>query len=424
MAPQVSSVYPAALIEPGGDHRIPLSKVQIGPEEEEAVLGVLRSGRLAGGARVAELEEAFASAHDAAHAVAMSNGTTALVAALRAHRIGPGDEVITTPLTFVATLNAILECGAVARFADVADDLTVDPAKLAALVTPRTRALLPVHLYGLPAAMAAISQIAREHGLAIIEDAAQAHGARVDGAPVGSSGTAIFSFYGTKNITCGEGGIVTTSDDEIARRLRLLRNHGMWAPYEYVLPGYNYRLTDLQAVIVSAQLRRLADINASRARNAARLSEGLAGLPGLVLPAVSAGRTHVWHQYVVQVTADAAMDRDQLSRSLDSAGIDSRAYYPALVHDYSCYRDHPQVIIDKTPRASRAVREVLALPVHPALAPGDIDRIVACVRTALSADLPAEPERGPRQEPECRGRSDEMPATGDELVRSRYDRAR
>ena len=279
----------------------------------------------------------------------MSNGTTALVAALRAHRIGPGAEVITTPLTFVATLNAILEVGAVARFADIGDDLTIDPAGLAALVTPRTRALMPVHLFGLPAAMVAISELAHQRGLAIIEDAAQAHGAQVGAAHVGSFGTAAFSFHGTKNITCGEGGIVTTNDDSIALRLRLLRNHGMREPYQYVLPGYNYRLTDLQAVIATAQLRRLPEINDRRARNAARLSEGLGGLAGLVVPATAPGRLHVWHQYVVRVTADARMDRDQLGKCLDAAGIDSRPCYPALVHDYPCYRGHPQVIADPTP---------------------------------------------------------------------------
>jgi perosamine synthetase len=365
--------------------RITLVKVVIGPAEEEAVLGVLRSGMLASGIRVTELEQAFAGAHGVAHAVAVSNGTTALVAALRAHRIGPGAEVITTPLTFVATLNAILEVGAVARFADIGDDLTIDPAGLAALVTPRTRALMPVHLFGLPAAMVAISELAHQRGLAIIEDAAQAHGAQVGAAHVGSFGTAAFSFYGTKNITCGEGGIVTTNDDGIALRLRLLRNHGMREPYQYVLPGYNYRLTDLQAVIATAQLGRLAEINDRRARNAARLSEGLGGLAGLVVPATAPGRLHVWHQYVVRVTADARMDRDQLGKCLDAAGIDSRPCYPALVHDYACYRDHPQVIADPTPRATRAVREVLALPVHPSLTDDDIDRIVSCVRTALGA---------------------------------------
>ncbi len=270
----------------GKNTRIPLSKVRIGPEEEAAVLAVLRSGMLAGGPWVAELERAFASVHGAAHAVAVSNGTTALVAALRAHRVGPGDEVITTPLTFVATLNAILEVGATARFADITDDMTVDPAQLAALITPRTGALLPVHLYGLPAPMTEISELAAARGLAVIEDAAQAHGARVGTAAVGSSGTATFSLYGTKNITCGEGGIVTTSDDEIADRLRLLRNHGMRASYDYELPGYNYRLTDLQAAVAAAQLARLPSINESRARNAARLTQQAPGRRGHRFPAL------------------------------------------------------------------------------------------------------------------------------------------
>jgi perosamine synthetase len=379
-----TTVLASAAPQAGGDERITLTRVEVGPQEEEAVLAVLRSGMLACGPRVAELERAFAAAHGAAHAVAVSNGTAALVAALRAHGIGPGDEVITAPLTFAATLNAILEVGATARFADITDDFTIDPAQLAGLVTPRTRALLPVHLYGLPAAMAEITGIASRHGLAVIEDAAQAHGARLGTAAVGSAGTAAFSLYGTKNITCGEGGIVTAGDDEIARRLRLLRNHGMRQPYDYVLPGYNYRLTDLQAAIAVVQLTRLPGINASRAANAARLSAGLSGVPGLILPEVPPGRVPAWHQYVVQVTADAPIDRDQLRKCLDAAGIEARPYYPALVHDHACYRDHPQVIADATPRACRAAREVLALPVHPGLGPDDIDRIVCCVAEALA----------------------------------------
>ncbi len=369
---------------PGRPERIPLARVMLGQEEQDAVLSVLRSGHLAAGTWVRDLELAFAGAHDAAHAIAVSNGTVALIAALQAHRVGPGDEVITSPLTFVATLNAILAVGATARFADISDDLTLDPSAAAALVTPRTRALMPVHLYGMPAGMPAISALAREHGLAVIEDAAQAHGARVAGAPVGSLGTAAFSLYATKNITCGEGGIITTGDDEIAGRLRLLRNHGMRDRYDYAMPGYNYRLTDLQAAIAAVQVSRLPGIAEARRGHAALLSAGLSGLRGVVLPAPPAGRAHAWHQYTIQVTPDARADRDQLRACLDAAGIDAVAYYPRLVHDYPCYRDHPQVARDDTPRAARAAREVLSLPVHPALAGGDIDRIVAAVRGALS----------------------------------------
>jgi dTDP-4-amino-4,6-dideoxygalactose transaminase len=360
-----------------------MAKVVLGSDAEDAVLSVLRSGHLASGAWVEELERSFARDHQAAHAVAVSNGTAALVAALRAHRIGPGDEVITSPLTFVATLNSILEVGAIARFADITEDFTLDPSALAALITPRTKALMPVHLYGLPAAMQDISDVARQHGLIVIEDAAQAHGARVADKHVGSFGTATFSFYGTKNITCGEGGVVTTNDDEIANRLRLLRNHGMRGRYDYSMPGTNYRLTDIQAAVAVTQLRKLPSINAARNRHAALLSAGLAGLRGLVLPDCPAGRHHVWHQYTVRVTRHARIDRDQISKYLAAADIDSMVYYPRLVHDYPCFRDHPQVVHDETPRALRAVREVLSLPVHPALTADDVGRIVSCVREAL-----------------------------------------
>ncbi|MFI5068997.1 MAG: DegT/DnrJ/EryC1/StrS family aminotransferase [Streptosporangiales bacterium] len=362
---------------------ITLASVQMGAAEEEAVLSVLRSGHLAAGARVAELEQAFGRVAGARHAVAVSNGTVALVAALRAHGIGPGDEVITTPLTFVATLNAILEAGATARFADVTEDLTLDPASAAALVNSRTAALLPVHLYGLPAAMGRVGALARRHGLAVIQDAAQAHGARAGGEPVGRLGTATFSFYGTKNITCGEGGMVTTNDDAVHERLRLLRNHGMRDRYDYALPGFNYRLTDLQAAIATVQLRRLPGITRRRGANAARLSAGLAGLPGLARPVVPAGQVHAWHQYTVRLTAGARLDRDRLASFLGASLIEARPYYPRLVHDYPCYAGHPQVVPDDTPRARRAAGEVLSLPVHPALDDADLDRIIARVRAGL-----------------------------------------
>jgi dTDP-4-amino-4,6-dideoxygalactose transaminase/acetyltransferase-like isoleucine patch superfamily enzyme len=367
--------------------RIPLAKVEMGPEEQEAVLGVLRSGRLAAGERVRELEASFSRAHEARHAIAVSSGTAALTAALRAHGIGSGDEVITSPLTFGATLNAILEVGATARFGDVADDFTLDPERLTRLLNSRTRALLPVHLYGLPADMDPIRSLASSRGLVVIEDAAQAHGARVGAAPVGSAGTAMFSFYGTKNITCGEGGIVTTDDDQIAGRLRLLRNQGMRDAYDYVMPGYNYRLTDLQAAIITVQLKRLPAINRSRRNHAARLSAGLSGIRGLVLPVTPAGREHVWHQYTVRVTPEARMDRDQLRKCLDTAGVDSRPYYPRLVHDYDCYRNHPQVIADETPRARQAVREVLSIPVHPALTDADLSWIISVIQEGLGSQL-------------------------------------
>ena len=363
---------------------IPMARVDVGRDEEEGVLEVLRSGMLAQGPRVAELEDAFAQVHGVDHAVAVNNGTTALVAAMQALQIQPGDEVITTPFSFIATLNAILEAGGRARFADIGPDYNIDPAAIEALVTDRTRVVMPVHLYGLPADMDPIVDVAARRGLSIVEDAAQAVGATLGGRPVGSFGVGSFSLYGTKNITCGEGGMLTTNDATVADRLRLLRNQGMRARYQYEIAGHNYRLTDIQAAIVLPQLRRLKAIVEARQANARALSDGLAGIPGLALPAIPAGREHVWHQYTVRVTPDAALDRDGLSARLTEAGIGNGFFYPRLMHDYDCYRDHPLVSPDETPFARQVASEVISLPVHPGLSPGDVDRIVDAVRTALS----------------------------------------
>lgn len=362
---------------------IPLSKVIVGEEEERGVLEVLRSGMLAQGKKTALLEEAFAAAHQVAHAVAVSNGTVALVAALKALGIGPGDEVITTSFSFNATLNAILEVGATARFADVRDDFTIDPDAVAALVGPRTAAVLPVHLYGLPADMTAIAELASRHGLAIVEDAAQAHGASCAGQGVGGFGAGTFSFYGTKNITCGEGGMVTTNDDGVAGKLRLLRNQGMRERYQYELPGTNWRLTDLQAALALPQVHRLKEITAARSANASQLTAGLSGVAGLALPAVPADRTHVWHQYTVRVLADAPVGREEFCARLSRAGVGNGIYYPKLMHDYPCYEGHPQVIPDSTPLAGLMTAQVVSLPVHPGLRPPDLTRIVDSVREAL-----------------------------------------
>jgi perosamine synthetase len=306
----------------------------------------------------------------------------ALIGALRAVGIGPGDEVITTPFSFNATLHAILEVGATARFADIRNDFTVDPDAMASLINRRTAAFLPVHLYGLPADMGAIVRLAGRHGLAIIEDAAQAHGARHDGRSVGSFGVGAFSLYGTKNVTSGEGGIVTTNDDGVARSLRLLRNHGMRTRGDYLLPGHNWRLTDLQAAVALPQVRRLREITAARCRNASRLSAALAEVPGLALPETPPGRAHVWHQYTVRIAPDAAVRRGEFCTVLSSAGIGHGIYYERLMHDYPCYRRISRVRPDETPNARRIAGEVVSLPVHPGLTEMDIDRITAAVREA------------------------------------------
>ncbi len=363
---------------------ISVSQVIVGEEEERSVVEVLRSGMLAQGEQVALLEELFATAHQVSHAVAVSNGTVALTAALRALGIGPGDEVITTPFSFNATLNAVLEIGATARFADIRDDFTVDPDAMAALVNERTAALLPVHLYGLPADMTAIAALASRHSLAIVEDSAQAHGASCAGRSVGSFGVGTFSLYGTKNITCGEGGLVTTDDDEVARMLRLLRNQGMRARYDYEMPGYNWRLTDIQAAVAIPQLRRLKAITEARTANAAKLTAGLTGMQGLVLPDVPPGRSHAWHQYTVCVTAEARIRRSKFAERLAAAGVASGIYYPKLMHDYPCYQHNPQVIVDETPRARSIISQVLSLPVHQGLSDRDLDHIVASAKEAIN----------------------------------------
>ena len=365
---------------------IEISKIVVGEEEERMVSEVLRSGRLSQGPMVARLERAFATMCGVRHAIAVNSGTSALIAALQTVHLRAGDEVVTTPFTFAATLNAILEAGATARFADIdPETFNIDPERVAAALTDRTSVVMPVHLYGQPAAMDAISELASARGLSIVEDAAQAHGARFAGRNVGSFGIGCFSLYATKNISAGEGGIITTDDDERADRLRLLRNHGMRERGQYEIAGHNYRLTDLQAAIAIPQLDRLEASTARRRSHAARLSAGLVGVVGIVAPIVAVGRTHVFHQYTIRVTAAARLDRDALAARLRARGVGTGIYYPRVVFDYDCYRDHPGVVTSEVPEAFRAAREVLSLPVHPHLSVSDIDRIVEETRALLGA---------------------------------------
>lgn len=363
---------------------IPITVVRCDEEMEREVLGVLRSGRLAQGPKVAELESLFAQVHGVDHAVAVNSGTTALVAALQALAIGPGDEVVTSPFTFVATLNAILEAGATARFADIGDDFQLDPDAAAACVGERTAAVLPVHLYGQMADIGAFAALASRRGLALVEDAAQAVGAERGGMRAGATGVGCFSLYATKNVSTGEGGMITTSDPDLADRLRVLRNQGMRERYVYEVAGHNYRLTDLAAAVGLPQMRRLEEITAARRANAAVLTEGLGDLEGLrTPPEPPPGATHVWHQYTVRVTAEAPISRDEFVTALTERGIGCGVYYPRVVFDYDCYRDHPDVIVSDVPAARRAAAEVVSLPVHPHLSASDLDRIVTSVREVM-----------------------------------------
>lgn len=360
---------------------IPISSVRFGKEEEDLVLEVLRSGSIAQGSMVGLLEERFQQLSGAQHAVAVNNGTTALVAALAVLDLEPGDEVITTPFTFVATVNAILAVGATAVLVDIrADDYNVDPAAVRAAITPRTKAVMPVHLYGQMADMDPLAEIASENGLRIVEDAAQAHGATYRGVGAGGFGIGAFSFYATKNITTGEGGMITTDDDVIADRLRVLRNQGMRQRYAYEFPGNNYRLTDLQAAVGIPQFDRYASNLAARRQNAAALTAGLQDIDGIEVPRVQPGRSHVWHQYTVRVTDQSATGRDEFVLGLAERGVSAGVYYPRLITDYDAYRGHPSIRGQSDDVAASVSSQVLSLPVHPHLSEQDLATIVDAVR--------------------------------------------
>ncbi len=361
---------------------IPISAPRFGADEERLVLEVLRSGMLAQGPMVERLERLCAEMAGVPHAVAVSSGTVALDAALEVLGIGAGDEVITTPFTFVATLNSILRRGATARFADITSEHVIDPDAIAALVTPRTRAVMPVHLYGLMAGMDRIGGLAREHGLAIVEDAAQAHGAALNERPAGSFGLGCFSFYATKNVTSGEGGVVTTSDPEVADRMRLLRNQGMRGRYDYAIVGHNWRMTDLAAALAIPQMERLTDITARRRRNAEILTELIGADCGVTTPSTPPGYTHAWHQYTVLLPSGC--DRDGVVAGLHRQGVGAGVYYPRLVWDYPLFLEHPLVVHDDTPRAADTARRCLSLPIHPGVDEPGLARIAGALRSALA----------------------------------------
>lgn len=364
---------------------IRVTEVRLDEAVEPLVLDVLRSGRLAQGPMVARFEQAFGRISGTRHAVAVNNGTTALVAALQSVGVGPGDEVVTSPFTFVATINAALECGARVRFADIRpDDYTLDPAAVAEVMSPATRVVMPVHLYGHPADMVAFDALTARTGVALVEDAAQAHGASVEGRPVGSFGVGCFSFYATKNLTTGEGGMVTTDDDAVADRLALLRNQGMRERYVYEIAGHNYRMTELQAAVGLGEIAQLERRTERRRSNAAVLNEMLSDIDGLRTPVEQPGCRHVYHQYTVRIGEDARCGRDAFVAALAAEGIEAGVYYPRAVYDYESYRDSPAVEAGPFPEAEHAARQVASLPVHPWLSDDDLDRIGAVVRKVLS----------------------------------------
>ncbi|MSQ62192.1 MAG: DegT/DnrJ/EryC1/StrS family aminotransferase [Dehalococcoidia bacterium] len=354
---------------------IPLARPLLGAEERDAVVAVLESGMLAAGARVEAFEREFAEATGVRHAIAVSSGTAALYVALQAHGVGPGDEVITTPFTFGATANVVLALGARAVFVDIEPDtFNLDPAQVEAAITPHTRAIIPVHLYGHPAELRALTRIADQHGLALIEDACQAHAALYHGRAVGTFGTGCYSFYPTKNMTTGEGGMITTDSDEIAELARAHRNHGQrYGRYLYDVVGLNWRMTDLAAAIGSVQLRKLPAWTARRRANAARLT---AGVRGVIAPVERAGCAHVYHQYTVRVPDG---QRNLFAAELVKEGVSNGIYYPLPLHRTPLYRQGQEGWDDRFPNADNAAAEVLSLPVHPALSDEDVAAVIAAV---------------------------------------------
>jgi dTDP-4-amino-4,6-dideoxygalactose transaminase len=354
----------------------------MGPEERDRVWEAMASGSLAQGPRVREFEEAFAAFIGAGHAVATSSGTTALHLALLGYGIGSGDEVITVPFTFIASANSILYTGARPVFVDIAaDDFTMDVGQVEAAVTPRTKAIMPVSLYGQPARMDEISEVAERHGLAVVEDSCQAHGAAIGDRRSGTWGVGTFSFYPTKNMTTGEGGMITTNDAELADRVRLLREHGMRVRYHHDLVGYNFRMTDIAAAIGLAQLPKLPAANDRRRAIAARYD---AELRGVITPGVRPGVTHVFHQYTIRVA-----QRDAFAERLKERGVGSAIYYPIPVH-----RQKPFLALgygDETyPVTEELTEQVLSIPVHPGLSEDEVATVVGTVNETAAELGPIE----------------------------------
>ncbi len=350
---------------------IPIARPQVGEEEKALVWSAMESGQLAQGARVQDFQDQFAAFVGVPHAVATSSGTTALHLALLALGVGPGDEVVTVSFTFTATASPILHVGARPVFIDVdPQTFTMDPQQLEAAIGPKTKAIIPVSLYGHPANMPAILEIAQRHGIPVIEDACQAHGAQLDGRSSGAWGIGVFSFYPTKNMTTGEGGIITTSDAALADRATLLREHGMRERYRPEILGYNFRMTDVHASIGLGQLPKLAAVNDRRRAIAARYDRDLAGV---VTPHVADNVHHVYHQYTLRVSHP-----EEFARRLAERGVGSNIYYPVPVHRQDPFR---ALGLGEThlPVTERLVEEILSIPVYPALRDSEVDTVIDAV---------------------------------------------
>lgn len=355
---------------------IPAARPLVGDDERKAVDAVLASGGLAQGPQVAAFEQEFAAIVESRRCVAVNSGTSALHMALIALGVRSGDEVIVPSFTFAATANAVRLAGGTPVFVDI-DERTfcMDPAAVLAALTPRTRVLMPVHLYGHPADMTRLGAIADQHGLLILEDAAQAHAAQWEGRSVGAWGdAAAFSFYPTKNMTSGEGGMVTTGSADVARTVQLLRNQGMEKRYHNEIVGFNTRMSDIHAAIGRVQLQKLPGWTATRQENASWLTEHL---EGVITPYVDDRAVHVYHQYTIRVPGH---DRDAFVAALAERGVGSGVYYPVPVHALPSFGMQLDL-----PATAAAAAEVVSLPVHPALSAQDRETIAQAVNEVAKA---------------------------------------
>ena len=358
---------------------IPAAQVLIGEEEIQAVEQVLRSGMIAGGAQVAAFEDEFAhKLTQGRRCVAVNSGTSGLLLGLLAAGVGRGDEVIVPSFTFAATANSVALTGATPIFADIEPaHYTLDPQAIEAAIGPRTRGIMPVHMYGHSANMDEIVRIAQKHKLEIYEDAAQAHGSAWRGKQVGTWGTfGMFSLYPTKNMTSGEGGMVSCQDGQIERTIKLLRNQGMEKRYENEIVGYNARMTDIHAAIGREQLKKLDTWTMQRQRNATWLNENLHGVQ---TPTIDENATHVWHQYTIRI---ADRDRDAFAAELQKRGIGCGVYYPIPNHKLPSLSTWARSDLEQT---DKAAREVLSLPVHPGLKQEDLEKIAEIVNEVARA---------------------------------------
>ena len=392
---------------------LPFALPDIGEDEIAEVVDTLRSGWVTTGPKAKRFEQDFSAflearpsakgqpALPALQAIAVNSATAGLHLALEALGIGPGDEVITTTHTFTATAEVVRYLGADVVLVDIdPQTLNIDPARVEAAITPRTRAIIPVHFGGLAADMDALLAIAERHGLKVVEDAAHALPTTYRGALVGTlaSDATVFSFYANKTITTGEGGMVVTRHAEVARRIKLMRLHGMnrdafdrftatvpsWY-YEVVAPGFKYNLTDIAAAIGIHQLKRAQAFCEQRARIAAHYAKGLTGLPLLLPPPAPAGELHAWHLYVVRLTDDAPIGRDAFIERLFALGIGASVHYiPLHLHPY--WRDRYALRPEQFAHSQRAYERTVSLPIYPRMSQADVERVAAAVRTALSAD--------------------------------------